>query len=667
MKENMIKYFLAGLAMACSMTLAHAAPPPMQHFFESSHYKQAMISPSGRYVALLIGDGKQRDGLLVLDTATRKPIGGARLEDSDIGDAMWVNDQRLVFNLVDRRLAPGDRRYAPGLFAVNRDGKELRRLADRDDSRGSTGTNIASRVEPWNTFLMNDTGAQDSEFLYVERPIWEENGYVIERTDLMRLDTVKGGSTAVNRPGPAQSWMLDHKGEPSIMGSSKDGTDTIHYRDPESGKWRALASFASYDSQQNGFSPIGFYNDKKLLVRSRVNGDKDALHLLDLATGAIDPKPMLSLGDYDFSGNMVYSGKRLVGIHYLADARASVWFDAGMKAAQEEVDKLLPTTVNIITPPVAPETPWLLVAAYSDRQPYVYMLYQRDSKQLVILGGSHPGINPAEMGEQSMVKVKARDGLEFPAWLTLPAQKGKQLPLVVLVHGGPYVRGTEWGWDAKAQFLASRGYAVLEPEFRGTTGYGDKLFRAGLKQWGLKMQDDIADSVKWAVAQGVADARRVCIMGASYGGYATLMGLVNDGDTYRCGVAWAAVSDLPLFLGTNLSILSDVSHEFRKYGAPILIGDLQKDAAQLAATSPLKQVSRIKRPLLLAHGSDDLRVPMTHYNKLRSALKDNKADVEFVEYVGEGHGWSVMENRLDFWTRVEKFLDKHIGANAKTE
>lgn len=662
----MIKYLLSFLAVAGS--LAHAAPPPpVQHFFQAPNFKQAMISPSGRYVALLVGDDKQRDSMLVLDTASRKTIGGARLDDSDIGAARWVNDQRLVFTIVDRSLAPGDRRFAPGLFAVNRDGKEVRRLADRDDSRGSTGTNIASRVEPWNTYLMRDRGAQDSEFLYVERPIWEENTHVIERTDLVRLDTVKGGGTLVNRPVPAQYWLLDHKGEPSVMASVKDGTETIHYRDPESGKWRALATFDAYGSQHSGYVPLGFYNDKNLLVRTRSKGDKDALHLLDLATGAIDPKPLVSLGDFDFDGNMVYSGKRLVGIHYVADARASVWFDPAMKAAQEEVDKQLPTTVNILTPPAHPETPWVLVSAYSDRQPNVFALFQRDSKELVLLGGSHPSINPAEMGEQSMVKVKARDGLEFPAWLTMPAQKGKQLPLVVLVHGGPYVRGTEWGWDAQAQFLASRGYAVLEPEFRGTTGYGDKLFRAGLKQWGLKMQDDIADSVKWAVAQGVADPRRVCIMGASYGGYATLMGLVKDSDIYRCGVAWAAVTDLPMFLGNGLSVLSDVSHDFRKYGAPALIGDLAKDADQLAATSPLQQAARIKRPLLLAHGSDDRRVPIAHYTKLRNALKDNNAGAEFVDYVGEGHGWSLLGNRLDFWTRVEKFLDKHIGANAKPE
>ncbi|MYN00723.1 alpha/beta fold hydrolase [Pseudoduganella sp. DS3] len=657
----MFKYLLLSLAAVGS--LAHAAPPA-QHFFSQENFKAATISPSGRYVALLVGDGKTRDGMLVLDSATRKAIGGARLDDSDIGDVRWVNDQRLVFTITDKHEAAGARRFAPGLFGINRDGKELRRLADRDNSREGVGSNVTARVEPPNTFLMKGAGAQDSDFLYVLRPIWENLGHAKERVDLVKLDTVRGGSTTVSRPAPALSWMLDHTGEPSIMLSIKGGVTTIHYRDPASGKWRDLTSSQSYGSAD--FEPIGFHNEKNMLVIARRKGDKDTLHVLDMTTGAIDPQPLVALGDFDFAGTVVYSRKRLMGIHYNADARTSLWFDPGMKAAQEEVDKLLTATVNIITPPTNPETPWLLVSAYSDRQPNVFMLFNRDTKELATLGSSHPDINPAEMGTQSMVKVKARDGLEFPAWLTTPPKQDKQLPLVVLVHGGPYIRGTSWGWNPEVQFLASRGYAVLQPEFRGSTGYGDKLYKAGLKQWGLKMQDDIADSVKWAVAQGVADPRRICIMGASYGGYATLMGLVNDGDMYRCGVSWAAVTDLPLLLETG-SVLTDTSDEYLKYGAPELIGDLAKDAAQLAATSPVKQAARIKRPLLLAHGSDDARVPFAHYTRMRGALKDSKADVEFAEYVGEVHGWSKLDNAVDFWTRVEKFLDKHIGAKAKVE
>jgi len=647
-------------ALATLAPLSHAAPPAQQ-FFESPHYKDAKLSPSGRYLALRAGDNENRDSMAVFDTETLKPVGGKRLVDYDVGRIRWVNDDRLVFTVADNSAGPGDRYFAPGLYAMSRDGKESRQLAEHHDSRQSVGTHIKTRLEPWNTYLMHGEGAQDSNTIYLERPIWTQKaGYDIERTELVKLDTVTGLSTVLAHPGISQGWMLDHKGQPAIMVSEKDGMETIHYRDA-GGEWRSIASQGAYGRNLEGIAPIGFYDDKYLLVKTRKNGDKAALYRMELATGKLDAEPLVALADFDFNGSMVYSNKRLVGIHYLADARSSAWFDPALQSAQKEVDQQLPGLINIITPPTQPETGWVLVASYSDRQPRFYSLYNSKTHELKGLGGTHPGIKASEMGRQDIVKYRARDGLEVPAWLTLPPKGGKKLPLVVLVHGGPYVRGNEWGWDAEGQFLATRGYAVLEPEFRGTTGYGLRLFSAGLKQWGLKMQDDIADSVKWAVEKGIADPERICIMGASYGGYATLMGLVNDPGLYRCGISYMAVTDIPLLFDSGMAVLSDMSDDYKAYGVPVLIGDLEKDAAQFVATSPLKQAARIKRPLLLAHGSDDRRVPIPHFNKMRSALENAKADAEFVEYVGEGHGWSTLKTRLDFWGRVEKFLDKNIG------
>ena len=660
----MIKYLLAGLATVAG--LANAAPPAQQ-FFEAPHYKDAKLSPSGRYLALRVGSNEARDSVVVFDNETLKVVGGGRLADYDIGNIRWVNDNRLLYTVADHKVAYGDKRFAPGLYAMSRDGKEIRQLAEHRDSGAGTGTHIKTRVEPWNTFLMDEEGAQDSDTVYVQRPMWTElAGYQIERTELVKLNTVTGQSQVLSHPGVAEGWMLDQKGEPSIMVSAKDGKETIHYRNA-SGEWREVATQAAYGGNEDGIAPIGFYDDKHLLVKTRKNGDKAALYLMDLASGKLDPNPLVAMADFDFDGEMVYSKKRLVGLHYLADARSSAWFDPAMKAAQAEVDQQIAGMINIITPPTQPESDWLLVASYSDRQPRFYSLYNSKTRELKGLGSVHPDIKAGEMGRQDIVKYKPRDGLEVPAWLTLPAKGGSKLPMVVLVHGGPHLRGNEWGWDADSQFLASRGYAVLEPEFRGSTGFGFKLFAAGLKQRGLKMQDDVADGVKWAVEKGIADPKRICIMGGSYGGYSTLMGLINDPELYRCGIAYAAVVDIPLQYSSSMFVLSDVPVDYKAYGVPVLVGDLEKDAAQFVATSPLKQAARIKRPLLLAHGTDDRRVPVPHYNKLRSALQDAKADAEYVEYVGEGHGWSTLKTRLDFWGRVEKFLDKHIGAGAKTE
>ena len=233
--------------------------------------------------------------------------------------------------------------------------------------------------------------------------------------------------------------------------------------------------------------------------------------------------------------------------------------------------------------------------------------------------------------------------------------------MVVVVHGGPYVRGYEWRWSADSLFLASRGYVVLEPEYRGSTGYGEAHFRAGWKQWGLAMQDDIADATRWAIAEGIADPQRICIAGASYGGYATLMGLIRDPALYKCGIDWIGVTDIDLLYSGDWRGDSDLPDAYKRYGMPTLVGDPAKDAAQFAATSPLKQAARITQPLLLAYGGADRRVPLYHGRKFYDALRQTNKNVEWIVYEHEGHGWTLVETRVNFWGRVEKFLQKQIG------
>jgi dipeptidyl aminopeptidase/acylaminoacyl peptidase len=300
---------------------------------------------------------------------------------------------------------------------------------------------------------------------------------------------------------------------------------------------------------------------------------------------------------------------------------------------------------------------WVVISSFSDRQPTVYTLYDREADSYQPIGAQHPKLDPRQMAQRDFQRIAARDGLVFPLHVTTPAGKGPW-PMVVLVHGGPYVRGGRWQWDADSQFLASRGYLVVEPEYRGSTGYGWTLFRAGWKQWGLKMQDDMADAARWAIAQGLADPQRVCIAGASYGGYAVLMGLIRDPDLYRCGVAWAAVTDIGLMYDLNWSDLSDV---WQQHGMPALIGDKVADAEQLAATSPLKQAARLKRPLLLVHGGDDRRVPADHFTRFRDAVTQSNPHVETLLFPEEGHGFFKPENRYEFWSRVERFLGQQLA------
>jgi len=334
-----------------------------------------------------------------------------------------------------------------------------------------------------------------------------------------------------------------------------------------------------------------------------------------------------------------------------------------MQAVQQAVDKQLPGTVNMLSVPAQPDAQWVLVRSYSDTRPVTWRAYNAKTGALLLVGKSREGIDPARMGRQDPVRYKARDGREIPALLTLPPGGAKKnLPLVVLVHGGPYVRGNHWGWNGETQFLASRGYAVLEPDYRGSRGYGQAHYRAGWRQWGLAMQDDVADGARWAIAQGYADPQRICIAGGSYGGYAALMGLVKDPDLFKCAVNYLGVTDINLLYDGHWSSKDDLQSDYRIHGMPLLVGDQVKDAAQLKATSPIEQAARITQPVLLAYGGADRRVPIYHGSKFRDAVAAHNKGVEWVEYQEEGHGWTQLATRVDFWGRVEKFLDKHIGS-----
>jgi dipeptidyl aminopeptidase/acylaminoacyl peptidase len=653
---------LAGLIAAAPTRAAQTAAVPLpaiESFFENPAFSSAILSPNARYLAARIARKGKRDGVAVIDLTNNSAKIVAGFSDSDVGQFDWISNDRLVYDAIDKQLGPGDVWNGPGLFAVNRDGSDFRQLAAR--GTGMVREHSVKSVLPWNTFLLRQRGAQDSSSIYVRSPKFEQDGE-LDYVNLLRLDTATGRATTVNRPANTRGWLLDQKGEPRIAYAFERELEQIFYRDPATDKWRKIAEFNAYTGAGKSFNPLAFGPDGTLYVTATAGRDKIALYHFDLATGKRNAEPLVELQDYDFSGNLVIANNKLLGVRVLTDARSTVWFDAGMKALQERVDKALPGLVNEVSVAPRAETAWVLVRSYSDIQPATWNLFNTDTGTLNKVGDTYAAIDPARMGIQEPVRYKARDGLEIPALLTLPnGSARKNLPLVVLVHGGPYVRGSEWGWDPEAQFLASRGYAVLEPEYRGSTGFGSKHYRAGWKQWGLKMQDDIADGARWAIAQGIVDPKRICIAGASYGGYATLMGLINDPDLYKCGVDWVGVTDIGLLYTGHWSFRSDTSEGYKQYGMPELVGDMVKDAQQLKATSPLQQAARIKQPLLMAYGGADRRVPVYHGRKFYDAVKAGNPNVEMVVYDEEGHGWSLPQNRIDFWSRVEKFLDKNIG------
>ena len=642
-----------------------SAPPPLAAFFANPEFSGALLAPDARRLAVKVNGPNKRDRLAIVDLRDNSIKVVAQFDDADVGDIEWVNPQRLAFNLHDRQTASGDVRYGPGLYAVNADGSQLRQLASRSGAP-NLSTSIY-KVLPWHTYLSSQRGAQDSDAIYVLSTVFTATREV-DYQALLQLDTVTGRSTPVTPPGKVRRWLLDQRGEPRLAVTREGHIDSVRYRDPASGAWRTLAQFDAYVGGAEAFTPLGFGPDGTLYVKARLGSDTLSVHAYDLASDSIVPAPLIALDGYDFTGGLIVRDGKLLGAGYLEESRATRWFDPAMAALQARIDALMPETRNLVSLAARPATPFVLVQSFSDVQPMRYALFNGETGRLTAIGDSQPQIQAAQMSAQRLVRYPARDGLSIPAWLTVPKNStGKELPLVVLVHGGPYLRGAERQWDGKVQFLASRGYAVLQPEYRGSTGFGKRHFRAGWKQWGLKMQDDIADGARWAIAQGIADPRRVGIAGASYGGYATLMGLINDPDLYRCGIDWVGVTDIGLMYTGHWSFASDLSDDWKQYGMPQLIGDPLKDAAQFQATSPIAQAARITQPLLLAYGAADKRVPLYHGKQFHAAVKPHNPDVEWVVYEDEGHGWYLPATRVDFWQRVEKFLDRHIGPGSASQ
>jgi dipeptidyl aminopeptidase/acylaminoacyl peptidase len=637
-------------------------PPPAADFFQHAAFSGAQLSPSGKLLAFRVGAPGARDRLAVLNLDTDKVQAVAAFEDADVARFHWVNDTRLVFDVQDSQLAQADQRLAPGLFAVNADGQAFRQLVERQKVWVRDG--IANRQLPWNTFLLDQRGNQDSDSVWVVQP----EDYSLKGADyfkLLRLNTVTGLAEEIDTPLNAFQWLLDAKGQLRAVQTLKGNVATLRGLNASTGQWEQLAEFDRF-----GFNRplrlLGAAADGKFYAVSNKGRDTDALFTFDPATRTLSDKPLMVSAEYDLAPNLIKQDGKLLGVHLTADAQMTQWLDEGMKTQQAALDKRLPDTVNLLSPPARSGSPWLLVRAYSDVQPERTYVFNSQTQKLTALGGQQPHIKPAQMSGMDVQRFKARDGLEIPVYLTLPknAAVKKNLPLIVYVHGGPWVRGGQWHWQGDVQFLASRGYAVLQPEFRGSTGYGAKHFRASFKQWGLTMQDDLADAARWAIKEGVADPQRICIMGASYGGYATLMGLAKDGELFKCGVQWVGVSDILLMYDARWS---DMSDEWKRYGMPAMIGDREKDAAQLAATSPINLAARIKNPLLMAHGRVDNRVPIEHGRRMLDALKANNAPVEWIEYPKDGHGWALPETQVDWWTRVESFLARSIppAAGAK--
>jgi dipeptidyl aminopeptidase/acylaminoacyl peptidase len=397
-----------------------------------------------------------------------------------------------------------------------------------------------------------------------------------------------------------------------------------------------------------------------MLVAGRFNGrDKSAVFVWDFANN----KPGDLVAEHplaDISNGLLYDEQRrkIIGIAFESMVDEMYYFDEDYARMQATLDASLPGQHVSFS--------WrgdrVVAVAHSATQPGQIYFFDTTKRVLEPVFSLMPQFDNKKLSPQTVINYTARDGLNIPAYLTLPAgQAAKALPLVAYIHGGPHARDLP-GYDPMTQMLASRGYAVLQPQFRMSTGFGWKHHTAGWKQWGLAMQDDITDGVAALVKQGVVDPNRVCIIGASYGGYATMYGLAKDPDLYKCGVNWVGVTDINLLFSVTYSDTS--STPMMDDLGVRMHGDPKTDQAYMKATSALENVSKIKAPVLMAYGSEDVRVPLIHGERMRDLLLKQGNSVEWLVMTGEGHGWAKESNRIKWGETVMSFIDRHIGPAA---
>jgi dipeptidyl aminopeptidase/acylaminoacyl peptidase len=495
--------------------------------------------------------------------------------------------------------------------------------------------------------------------------------------DMVRIDLETGAVTlAAQNPGDVLTWTPDNDFviRAATVFDPKTAQTVIRVRDTAEAPWRDLVAMpferALFDGQVVGGSLIaGFAPDgKSLVIHSALDSDKGQLVRVDLATG----KPLAVLAS-DPDSDVADAGDRpavlvnpathaLEAVEFEQTTPHWTFLDAAVGADFARIGQEVPGFLRLIGRDRA-DRKWI-VAAFRSDAPVSYVLYDRNAKKVTPLFNDNPALLKYKLAEKRPVVIKARDGLPLVSYLTLPPglepkKLPKKLPLVLDIHGGPCFRDTI-DYDAEVQFLANRGYAVLQVNYRGSTGLGIDFLNAGNHQWGRGTQEDLYDAVQWAVGQGIADPKRIAAMGWSGGGYATLRALSTRPDLFACGVDGVGPGDI-----------ATLFHSFPPYWGGILtrwrlrVGDPERDADLNRSISPLYHVDQIRAPLLIGQGQNDPRVTLANADAMVKALREAKREVVYVVYPDEGHGFERPENNLDFYGRVEEFLAKHLGGQAE--
>lgn len=473
--------------------------------------------------------------------------------------------------------------------------------------------------------------------------------------DLYRINVKTGDSQLVaQNPGNITGWLTDHAGRVRIATTTDGVNNSLLYRATEKDAFKTVLT----TDFRTSVSPLFFtFDNKALYALSNRGRDKTALVVLNLENSK-ESTPLFEHPDVDIDGAS-YSRKRKL----LTSASFNTWkeqrhfFDPETKDHFATLQDKLPGYEIIIQSENRAEDTFV-VAAYNDRTQGSRYVFDVKTGVLTTLGEINPRIDQADMATMKAITYATRDGLKINGYLTVPANReAKNLPVIVNPHGGPWVRDS-WGYNPEVQFLANRGFAVFQMNYRGSTGYGRAFWEKSFKQWGKAMQNDITDGVAWLVKEGIADPKRVGIYGASYGGYATLAGVTFTPDLYAAAVDYVGVANLFSFMKT-------IPPYWKPYLSMMheMVGDPEKDKTLLEETSPVFHVEKIKTPLFIAQGANDPRVNKDESDQMVAALRNRGVDVQYMMKDNEGHGFHNEENQFDFYSAMESFFRKYLGAS----
>ncbi|MGZ5157818.1 MAG: alpha/beta hydrolase family protein [Caldimonas sp.] len=581
------------------------------------------LSPDAKHVVAIMHAGRA-SGVVLSDTDTVafrfivEPMGLPQGPTS----AFWINDHLLAIN----------------------GGRGGYTLDIRDKKARSLGGIFLQKVK---------SDADGHERVLVSRQgDWEH---------VDRVDVRTGSRTVMNfdMPGDPVRWVVDRNGVPLVVTTIKDGrwfgdgSVTHWYRGSLDDKWEKLATFPF--TKIEWFPAFVMADGKSIAVRSDVDRDTSALFRYNVADHRLedmlaghptqDIEAVRHEGEGDDFEAAVTRGM-LPELH---------WFEPRHAALQRAIDAALPNRLNRFSGVLGKA---VLIYSYGDVDPGRWFLLDIASMTLKFVGASRPRVDPQAMSPTQIVSYRSTDGLVIPAYLTRPAGASAPGPAVLLIHGGPVARDT-WAWNAEVQMLASRGYTVLQPQFRGSSGFGKRFREAGYGQWGLAMQDDVTAGARWLIEQGYAVVDRVCIYGGSYGGYAAMWALAKTPRTFRCGISFAGVSDLKHMMSGDSDLNERASG---REALKQMIGDPNQQAFD--EVSPLKKAAAIESPLLIAHGDRDARVPISQSEDMVDAMKKNGKTYVWLELRDEGHGIRLERNQQRFFETLFEFLQRNIGSGA---